>query len=130
MNEYHITNIGRTGYSNIYYCFFCGGAAPTSKRHTCFATITTTEAARLDRLTDGVKSVEDAFARFGKPDDDIDNGLRMYSKASAAKPTTITSYRTLTYENLSKTAEVVFTDFGPERGLRMSLRGKYLGERK
>lgn len=29
MNEYHITNIGRTGYSNIYYCFFCGGAAPT-----------------------------------------------------------------------------------------------------
>lgn len=130
LNEYHITNIGRDkrGYSNVYHCFFCGGAAPPSKRHTFFATITAAEVERLDKLTYDVKTVKAAFARFGKPEEDLDVGLRTHSKASDTEPTTITSYRTFTYKNLSKTADVVFTDYSSERGLRMTLRGKYLGE--
>ncbi len=63
-----------------------------------------------------------------KGEEDLDVGLRTHSKTSDTEPTTITSYRTFTYKNLSKTADVVFTDYGSERGLRMTLRGKYLGE--
>jgi hypothetical protein len=41
----------------------------------------------------------------------------------------VTSYRTLKYKKLSKTADVVFVDYGPERGVRMRLSGKYLPNR-
>jgi hypothetical protein len=131
MNEYHIMNVGkdRRGRTNIYHCPFCGGAAPLSKRHSLFATITSTEAERLYQLTSGVKTFEEVVAKFGELDDDLDPGMKLHTPGSDAEPPKVVSYRTLTYKRLSKTAEVVFIDYGPERGVRTSLRGKYLGDR-
>jgi hypothetical protein len=40
----------------------------------------------------------------------------------------VRSYRLLRYTGLSETANVTFTDFGPDRGLYMSLETKYVGE--
>lgn len=129
MNEYHIENVAKDGgHSVIYYCPFCGGAAPRSKRQSFFATITSAEAARLRDLTAEVKTVAQALAKFGTPDDDLDPGTTVFDKASDTQSPRVTSYRTLRYKRLSQTADVDLTDFGPERGLRMSLMAKYIGE--
>jgi hypothetical protein len=131
VNEYHITNVGkdRRGHTNVYHCPFCGGAAPLSRRHSLFATITSTEAERLYKLTSGMKTCKEVVAKFGEPDDDLDPGMQSNTPGSDTEPPKVVSYRTLTYKRLSKTAEVVFIDYGPERGVRTSLRGKYVGDR-
>jgi len=78
MNEYHIERVakGRRGHYVIYHCPFCGGAAPRSRRHTFFATITSAEEERLFTLTSGLKSFEDVVAKLGKPDSDLDPGVQ------------------------------------------------------
>ena len=131
MNEFHMENVGkgRRGHTSIYHCPFCGGAAPLSKRRTFFATITSTESARLFKLTSGLKTLADVVAKMGEPDDDLDPGQREHSNGSDTTPPEVTSYRTLTYKSLSKTADVAFVDYGPERGVRITLSGKYLSNR-
>ncbi len=130
MNEYHIKNVGkdRHGHSVIYHCPFCGGAAPRSKRGSFFATITSAEARRLNELASSLRTVEEAIARLGNPDGDLEQGISMQTPASETQPAKVVSYRTLTYKHLSKTADVVLVDYGPERGVRVTLRGKYLGK--
>jgi hypothetical protein len=132
MNEYHIEHVGedRGGYSMIYHCPFCGGAAPKSRRESFFATVTRAEAERLTALTSDVKTIADAIARFGTPDDDLDSGVTVHEPSKENQPPKIASYRTLRYKSLSSTADVDFTDYGPERGVRVSLMGKYIGEPK
>jgi hypothetical protein len=129
MNEYHIQNVGKNaGHSIIYHCPACGGAAPPSKRGSLFATITRDESSRLVALATGFKTVKQAVAKFGVPDDDMPDGIGMGSKPTDGEAPTFTSYRTLTYKGLSETADVVLIDYGPEHGLRVTLRGKYLGK--
>jgi hypothetical protein len=127
-NEYHIENVGDAGHRVIYHCPFCGGAAPPSKRGSLFATITQDENSRLIALATGFKTVKQAVAKLGTPDDDMPAGLGMGSKPTEGEAPTFTSYRTLTYKGLSETADVVLIDYGPEHGLRVTLRGKYLGK--
>lgn len=133
MNEYHLTHFdlagtGRQRYSIIRYCPWCGGAAPSSKRGTFFAHITDAESRRLRDLASGVKTVEDAIARFGQPNQDSPNGLTTTSAATDTKPSVVSSYRLLRYTGLSELANVTFTDDGPDRELRMTLESKYIGE--
>jgi hypothetical protein len=128
MNEYHIENVGDAGHSVIYHCPLCGGAAPPSKRGSLFATITNDESSRLIALATGFKTVTQAMAKLGTPDDDMPDGISMGSKPTEGEAPTFTSYRTLTYKGLSETADVVLIDYGPEHGLRVTLRGKYLGK--
>jgi len=108
VDEYDIRHIGDQpgGHSIIRYCPWCGGAAPKSKRDTLFATITRAEAERLQ---------------------DLARRSRLSSKDN--QPGTIVSFRTLQYTNLSATADVDFIDFGPERGVHMSMMTKYVGPR-
>ena len=81
----------------IYYCPFCGGRVPESLRDTFFAIIPPEEEERLNRLTEGITSPEDALRVFGPPDRDR---------------------HTLTYLNLSTTANVVaLVDNGEWRGV-------------
>jgi hypothetical protein len=132
VNEFHIRHGGkdRGGHSIIYYCPFCGGAAPPSKRASLFATITQAEVKRLQDVTTGFKSVREVMTRFGKPDHDFDPGMTKYELEAKDKPPKVISYRTLTYRGLSKIADVVFTDLGPERGVPASFMGKYLLAKK
>jgi hypothetical protein len=131
MNEYHLTNVGKNrGYSMIYHCPWCGGAAPRSKRATFFATITQKEEERLRRLTSRLATVDAVTRKLGKPDFDMAEGTIIKTPDSKDKPPTIKSYRTLRYAGLSKTANVDFTDYGPDGGLKVSFQGKYLGHPK
>ena len=133
MNEYHLTHLdlagmGRHGYSIVFHCLYCGGAAAKSKRDTFFAHMTDAESRRLRDLASSLKTVEEAVAKFGPPDEDHPNGLASKSPASDAAPSIVRFYRLLRYTGLSDTANVTFTDHGPERGLHMTLESKYVGE--
>ncbi len=131
MNEYHLTNVGKNrGYTMIYYCPWCGGAAPRSKRGTFFAKITQREEERLRRVTSRLGTIETVIRKLGQPDADMADGTVIKKPDSKGKPPTIKSYRTLHYTGLSKMADVHFTDYGPDGGLRVTFQGKYLGRRK
>jgi hypothetical protein len=128
VNEYHITIGGKhSGHLLIYHCPWCGGAAPQSKRASLFAVITQDESSRLLGLAAGFKTVAQAVKKLGKPDDDMAVGVSRGSRPSESEAPTLTSYRTLWYRRLSKTADVLLTDYGPEHGLRVTLQGKHLG---
>jgi hypothetical protein len=129
VNEYRIDD-SRGGHLAIYHCFFCGGAAPKSKRAQLFATIPREEVERLAGLANGCATLDDVIRKFGKPDDDMDEGVGSITPEKDGKPPTVMYYRTLRYSNLSETAEVDFVDYGPSRGVRTSFHGKYIGKPK
>jgi hypothetical protein len=105
VNEYHIENVGKnSGHLVIYHCPFCGGTAPQSKRASLFAVITHDESARLQDLAAGFKSIAEAVKKLGKPDGDLAVGISQGSRPSESEAPTVTSYRTLTYTRLSKSA--------------------------
>jgi hypothetical protein len=105
----------------------CGGAAPRSKRHELFATITQAEADRLEELTASLRTVDEAVAALGKPNHDMPHGMREHSPATAKKPSRVASYRTLLFNRLSDVADVTLTDYGIH-GIRFTFNGKYLGK--
>jgi hypothetical protein len=127
MNEYQIAyeTSGMRARSTIYYCPFCGGAAPKSKRAERFATITYEESKRLRDLFATVKTIDDAISRFGPPDHDDPRGLVVSAPGSETDPPREDAYRVVTYARLSDQAEVELVD--GERGVRVVLRGKFLG---
>lgn len=127
LNEYTIVNRRRRMTWNIYHCYFCGGAAPRSKRRSLFATIPARERERLQALATGFADLGEVIARFGKPDEDMAAGVGDIRHATEASGTTVTTYRTLRYHALSKVANVEFVDYGPKHGVRGTLQGKYVG---
>jgi hypothetical protein len=125
MNEYNI--VGPSGtQSVIYHCPWCGGAAPRSKRPTLFAAVTQKGLQRLEELTRGLSSLEDAVARFGPPDEEQRAGTTITTPASAAQPPMTTVHRTLKFGKLSATVDVVIEDHGLH-GVRAAYVPKYIG---
>ena len=114
----------------IHHCPFCGGTGPRSKRALAFAEITSAEKARLNELVAGLRSVEQAIARFGPPDDDFATGFSTTSAGTEIEAPVTVSYRLLRYKRLSETADIAFVDYGPEFGLRPRFEGKYIGSPK
>jgi hypothetical protein len=110
----------------IYHCPFCGGAAPKSKRDLLFAGISPKEQRRLNGLLTGIKSMEDAFRVLGPPDHDDPHGLTVLQPEREGTAPTRQSYRSLTYSQLSETAEVMLTDNLPG-GVHVALQGKFVG---
>jgi hypothetical protein len=127
MNEYQIAFVNNRNSATIYHCPFCGGAAPHSKRASFFATITFRESARLAELTSGMATTAQVIDKFGKPDEDLAYGTGELTHGTTTEPPTHKTYRVLYYRALSDTVDVMFTDYGPERGVRASLSGKSLG---
>jgi hypothetical protein len=123
--EYHITKAAG-GHLVIYHCPFCGGAAPLSRRDELFAYITHAEADRLEALTAGLNTIEEAVAALGSPERDLAKGLRVHDPPKGRKAPEVKSFRSLTFTQLSKTADIILTDLGPA-GLRFTFQGKYLG---
>jgi hypothetical protein len=117
------------GRLNIYHCPFCGGAMPRSRRAELFAYITQAEVERLDELTRGFRSVDEAVCALGPPDTDIAVGHRERTPARGRQPPRVTGHRTLTFSRLSETADVHLIDCAPE-GIRFTYVGKYLGRGK
>jgi hypothetical protein len=126
VNEYHIVR-PQGGHWIVVHCPMCGGAAPRSKSHELFATITEAEADRLEELTGSLRTVNEAIALLGKPDHDMPHGMREHSPATSKAGSRIASYRTLLFTRLSDTADVTLTDYGIH-GVRCTFHGKYLGK--
>ena len=90
----------------IYHCFFCGGAAPLSKRGRLFATVAMAERRRVNRLFKGLRTLAEVVERMGPPDEDNPDGMTVERPEKHGKAPTVRTYRVLRYTRLSDTADV------------------------
>jgi hypothetical protein len=116
------------GSGPIYHCLFCGGTVPKSKRGSLFAGVPSSEVMRLRELTRGLKSVTEAVATLGPPEEDSPDGMVIQTPESAGEPSKASSYRMLKWVGLSEVADVCLVDYGPH-GVKFTFIGKYLGDR-
>lgn len=107
-NEYWIAVDPAKSSVVVRYCFSCGGGAPASKRDLLFVRIPMEERSRLLTLCERIKTFEDAIHRLGPPDVDMPGGLMMQPTDGTDQEKVIV-LRTITYKQLSKTADLLFT---------------------
>lgn len=131
LNEYYIA-LDTTGKGRmmIYYCPFCGGAVPESRRSSLFMHVPTMERWRIIRLLKGVKTISDVLARFGPPDEDaeVPSVIGHPIKDGESTGGEILWQRTLLYRNISETADVKFS-VGEKESVRPSWSAKSKGKR-
>jgi hypothetical protein len=99
---------GKSGRMMVYYCPFCGGSTPESRRGSLFAHVTQQEEHRITELFRGIRKVSDVVARFGPPDEEREFALGVRSPARDGKPERGEIFRGLIYKNLSPVADIVF----------------------
>ncbi len=102
----------------IYYCPFCGGRAPESKRASRFEHVSDSEQRRIYALFHGINTEDQVRAAFGQPDLDINIGTTIMHPEKNGQPAHGEALRSLTYKNLSTVADIVFnvSDGGKVRG--------------
>jgi len=122
LNEYHIV-CGPKNFLMIYYCPFCGGAAPKSKRERLFHTLTDKERRRLVSLTKDLRTLKDVTSAFGEPQIRQPVGLVTTQPERDGKPETTQSYPVLIYTSLSKIADIHVTIYPTDR-VGISFQGK------
>jgi len=122
LNEYHLV-IGPKDYMVIYYCPFCGGSAPKSRRDRLFHTLTDAERQRLVTLTKDLHTVEDVTRAIGEPDIRQPVGMVITEQERDGKPETTRSYPVLIYTKLSNIADVHVTVYPTDR-VGISFQGK------
>jgi hypothetical protein len=124
LNEYHIVR-GPKDFLMIYYCPFCGGSAPKSKRDRLFHTLTDVERQRLVDLTKDMRTVQDVVHAFGEPDIRQPTGLVVIKPEKDGNPETTQSYPVMVYTKISKTADVRVTIYPTDRvGIGFLTKGK------
>ena len=122
LNEYHITRTGG-GHMMIYYCPFCGGRAPKSRRSGLFHRLTDAETQRLVQLTKDMRNLQDVTIAFGEPEIKHQVGMVITKPEREGKPETTQSYPVMIYEKLSDTADVHVTIYPTDR-VGISFQGK------
>lgn len=108
LREYPLISTG-DGHIMIYYCPFCGGRTPRSRRSRLFHRLTEGERQRLFNLTKNLKTVDDVIAAFGEPDRRHPVGIVTITPERDGKPETSENLPLLVYTRLSETAEVYVT---------------------
>jgi len=108
LNEYYIAVRDGRETSMIYYCPFCGGRAPESRRDSLFAHVSNAEHDRISSLFVGIRTESDVIEKFGDPDEEHDVGEAVISPEKQGQPSRGEVFRTITYRNLSPVANVVF----------------------
>ena len=122
LNEYHIV-YGNGSEMMIYYCPFCGGSVPKSRRSQLFHTLTDKERQRLCALTKDMRTVQQVIEAFGEPDIRQAIGVTTTTPERDGKPETTVSYPTMTYTKLSDVADVYVTVYPTDR-VGISFNGK------
>ena len=122
LNEYYI-GYGNSGRTMVYYCPFCGGSTPKSRRTQLFHHLTNQENRRLTDMTRGLKTVEEVIAKFGSPEFDQPAGMTTTKPERDGQPETTRVYRVLIYQKLSEVADVHVTVY-PTDKVGLSFRGK------
>lgn len=128
LNEYNLVfdSAGGSASMPLYFCPFCGGAAPKSRRDELFARITTLELNRLQAVTSGLHTVEDVIRELGPPDHDLAAGEGAISAPKGHIPPMAQHFRMLVYSRLSETIDIRVTDRDEGR-VRFTFTGKYIG---
>ena len=127
LNEYYIAN-GGSGRMMVYYCPFCGGSTPQSRRASLFAHVTDEEEARIYNLFKGVRTVSDVTARFGPPDEKREFASATRTPSRDGKPERGEIFGGLVYKNLSPVADIVF-QVGDSETVRGTWVQKYVGDK-
>ena len=122
LNEFHIVGQGHSQWM-IYYCPFCGGSAPKSRRSHLFHKITDDESRRLCDLTKQIRTLQDVTAAFGEPEIRQAVGLVQTTPERDGKPETTRSYPVMIYTKLSELVDMHVTIYPTER-VGISFRGK------
>jgi hypothetical protein len=128
MNEYYIA-YGKTGRMMVYYCPFCGGSTPKSRRDSFFAHVTQQEEHRITELFRGIRKVSDVIARFGPPDEEREFASGWRKPGREGEPEHGAIFRGLVYKNLSPVAHIVF-NVGDSDTVSGTWIQKYIGEKK
>jgi hypothetical protein len=97
MNEYYIAH-GKSGRMMIYYCPFCGGSTPKSRRSLLFRTLTDAERHRLTNLTKDMRTVQEVTGTFGEPDIHQPVGCVITTPERDGKPETTKSYPVMIHQ--------------------------------
>lgn len=126
LNEYHIIyGAKRNSQMMIYYCPFCGGSTPKSRRSHLFHTITEAESHRLAKLTSGLRTVQQVIGALGEPDFRFPNGTRQSIPEQDGKPETVKYSDSMIYDRLSETILVYIEVLSNDR-VGISFQGKPL----
>lgn len=120
MDEYYLS-LKNNGQMMIYYCPFCGGRTPESRRSSFFAHVTQEEEMRIYKLFEGIKNVTDTIAKFGPPDEEGEFGSAVRTEEQDSKPSRGEVFRTMIYKKLSSVADIYF-----EIGTNNSVRGSWI----
>jgi hypothetical protein len=126
LQEYQLAHLSGGGHSAIYHCPWCGGVAPKSQRERHFAVLTWEEIRRLEDVTRGIRSPQEAVSMFGEPDEERERGVTVQLPATDTSPERAESYRTMTFKGLSSTADVSLVDYGVQ-GVKWQYSPKYIG---
>jgi hypothetical protein len=110
----------------IYYCPFCGGAAPPPRRHLLFAAIPRDEEQRLAELLRPIETIQQALDTFGPPQMDSYSTIRDLHRDEPDHPPTVQRRPSLLYTALSDVADVRITE-RPDGRTSWTLSGKCLG---
>lgn len=108
LNEYHIVGED-SGHWLIYYCPFCGGSTPKSRRDRLFHRITGHEQLRLCNLTKDLRTAQDVTNAFGQPDINHQVGRVTTTPERKGKPEITKSRPVMVYTKLSEIADVYVT---------------------
>ncbi len=122
MNEYYIAH-GESGRMMIYYCPFCGGRTPKSRRSLLFHTLTDAERHRLANLTKDMRTIQEVTGAFGEPDINQPVGCVITTPERDGKPETTKSYPVMIYTKLSEIADIHVTIYPADR-VGISFQGK------
>jgi hypothetical protein len=126
MHEYYIAYGSHGGRMMIYYCPFCGGKTPESRRDSMFAHVTQEEETRILNLFKGLRTVSDVTARFGPPDEEREIAWAQRSPQREGQPECGDAFRGLVYKSLSPLADIVF-HAGTDQSVRGTWIQKYVG---
>jgi hypothetical protein len=114
LNEYHLVH-GPKDFSMIYYCPFCGGSAPKSKRNRLFHTLNDAERLRLVELTKDMRTVGDVTRAFGEPNIRHSVGMVVSRPERDGKPETTQAYPELIFTQISDIADMHVTVYPTDR---------------
>ena len=71
LGEYNFISNDGTVYYRMYYCFFCGGLLPRSKRLDLYDEPDENEVDQVKKLLDKAHTIQDVLKTLGEPDHDI-----------------------------------------------------------
>ena len=69
LNEYNLVSRDKKSRYRLYYCFFCGGKLPASKRDSLFTEPSASEVKEVKNLLSKITSVLQVIRVFGEPDE-------------------------------------------------------------